>query len=185
MCHVSTGTHSSGLDPLDPCRRCYGLADVICVTRLRSMKDEGEGYAYDSKSASMIRLTGGEFSGRVLYLREVSRCGCWLLAPVWCVLYSTYRVLTCPCICAAWGSYLALVCLLKAENFEKHGLIDFNIDAFKSALGKVFQVAKHRRKVEVGAAPSAAGSGAPRAPAAGAGAGGAGAGAPRGRPDAA
>jgi len=101
------------------------------------MKDEGEGFAYDSKSASMIRLTGGEFNGSVLYLREVSRCvGAHVLG------WPESNLIDVSLHC----SYLALVCLLKEENFEKHGLIDYNIDAFKAALGKLFQVAVKRRK---------------------------------------
>lgn len=36
-------------------------------------------------------------------------------------------------------SYLALVCLIRAENFLKQGIIDYNIDCFKSAIGDVFK----------------------------------------------
>ncbi|KAL7752764.1 GTP-binding protein gtr2 [Sorochytrium milnesiophthora] len=37
--------------------------------------------------------------------------------------------------------YLALVCLLRSENFEsKHGLIEFNFWTFKDALRKIFEV---------------------------------------------
>mmetsp|Transcript_11010 Transcript_11010/g.18181 ORF Transcript_11010/g.18181 Transcript_11010/m.18181 type:complete len:363 (-) Transcript_11010:291-1379(-) len=36
------------------------------------------------------------------------------------------------------NSYLALVCLIRAENFKKKGLIDHNIEQFKSALTQVF-----------------------------------------------
>lgn len=36
------------------------------------------------------------------------------------------------------NNYLALVCLLRAENFKKRGLIDYNIDCFKKAIGEVF-----------------------------------------------
>ena len=39
-------------------------------------------------------------------------------------------------------SYLALVCLLRAENFMKQGIIDYNIDCFKSAIGDVFKAPK-------------------------------------------
>lgn len=37
------------------------------------------------------------------------------------------------------ASYLALVCLVRTQNFERQGLIDYNIDCFKRALGKVFK----------------------------------------------
>mmetsp|Transcript_26075 Transcript_26075/g.52013 ORF Transcript_26075/g.52013 Transcript_26075/m.52013 type:complete len:348 (-) Transcript_26075:28-1071(-) len=36
------------------------------------------------------------------------------------------------------NSYLALVCLLREENFQKQGLIDYNIDCFKTAISEVF-----------------------------------------------
>ncbi|KAI9330346.1 ras-related GTP binding C, isoform CRA_a [Zopfochytrium polystomum] len=38
---------------------------------------------------------------------------------------------------------LALVCLIREENFEKQGLIDFNFNVFRSAVNDVFEV---RRK---------------------------------------
>lgn len=34
--------------------------------------------------------------------------------------------------------YLALVCLLRESNFEKHGLIDYNFQCFKKAIEEVF-----------------------------------------------
>ncbi|KAH9104866.1 hypothetical protein AeMF1_019182 [Aphanomyces euteiches] len=40
------------------------------------------------------------------------------------------------------NNYLALVCLLRAENFTKQGIIDYNIDCFKTALGQVFKPSK-------------------------------------------
>jgi len=35
--------------------------------------------------------------------------------------------------------YLALVCLLREDKFDKHGLIDYNVEAFKAAIQKVFE----------------------------------------------
>eukprot|EP00614_Pseudopedinella_elastica_P018388 CAMPEP_0172646816 /NCGR_PEP_ID=MMETSP1068-20121228/240431_1 /TAXON_ID=35684 /ORGANISM="Pseudopedinella elastica, Strain CCMP716" /LENGTH=453 /DNA_ID=CAMNT_0013461081 /DNA_START=168 /DNA_END=1530 /DNA_ORIENTATION=+ len=40
------------------------------------------------------------------------------------------------------NDYLALVCLLRAENLSKRGLIDYNIDCFKRALSQVFALAE-------------------------------------------
>lgn len=41
---------------------------------------------------------------------------------------------------ASVRSYLALVCLIRESNFEKHhGLIDFNFNCFKKAIGDVFE----------------------------------------------
>ena len=43
------------------------------------------------------------------------------------------------------NSYLALVCLLRADNLTKRGLIDYNIDCFKRALA---QISKERDALE-------------------------------------
>jgi len=40
------------------------------------------------------------------------------------------------------NNYLALVCLMRAEHFQKQGLIDYNIDCFKNAMSEVFNVPK-------------------------------------------
>lgn len=37
------------------------------------------------------------------------------------------------------NQYLALVAIIKAEHFHKHGLISYNLDCFKKAVGQVFQ----------------------------------------------
>jgi len=37
------------------------------------------------------------------------------------------------------NKYLALVCLLREEHFDKHGLIDYNFQCFKKAIGDVFK----------------------------------------------
>jgi Ras-related GTP-binding protein C/D len=36
------------------------------------------------------------------------------------------------------NKYLALVCILREDNFDKHGLIDYNIQCFKKAISEVF-----------------------------------------------
>jgi len=38
------------------------------------------------------------------------------------------------------NKYLALVCLLREENFEKQGLIDYNFECFKTAITEIFDV---------------------------------------------
>jgi Ras-related GTP-binding protein C/D len=72
-----------------------------------SMKDSGEGLAYDSESASVIRLS----NGYVLYLRQVQK-------------------------------YLALVCIMREESFDKAGLVEYNIACFKSAIGELLEAKK-------------------------------------------
>ncbi|PKY43215.1 Gtr1/RagA G protein Gtr2 [Rhizophagus irregularis] len=42
--------------------------------------------------------------------------------------------------------FLALVCLLRSDNFEKHGLIDYNFQCFKQAIAEVFEL--KRRSAE-------------------------------------
>ncbi|XP_077989975.1 ras-related GTP-binding protein C-like isoform X2 [Glandiceps talaboti] len=36
--------------------------------------------------------------------------------------------------------YLALVCILREDNFDRHGLIDYNFHCFKNAIQEVFEV---------------------------------------------
>jgi len=49
------------------------------------------------------------------------------------------------------NSFLALVCLLRADNLTKKGIIDYNIDCFKRALSSVFE---KRPQPEAEQAPS-------------------------------
>ncbi|KAG0004198.1 hypothetical protein BGZ80_009203 [Entomortierella chlamydospora] len=43
------------------------------------------------------------------------------------------------------NKYLALICLLKAETFEKQGLIDYNVHCFKEAMDQVFELKRAER----------------------------------------
>jgi len=36
------------------------------------------------------------------------------------------------------NKYLALVALLREEDFDKHGLIDYNFNCFRKAISEVF-----------------------------------------------
>ena len=36
--------------------------------------------------------------------------------------------------------HLALVCLLRVENFERQGLLDYNFHCFRSAIHEVFRI---------------------------------------------
>ena len=38
------------------------------------------------------------------------------------------------------SKYLALVCLMRVDNFDKHGLIEYNVDCFKNAIDEVFKI---------------------------------------------
>ena len=85
------------------------VIDVSCIYGLR----EGDGgTAYDTQSASVIRLN----NSTVLYLREVNK-------------------------------YLALVCLLREDSFEKQGLVDYNFHCFREAMQEVFEL---RRQMLLG-----------------------------------
>ncbi|KAF9026979.1 hypothetical protein BGZ52_005034 [Haplosporangium bisporale] len=49
------------------------------------------------------------------------------------------------------NKYLALICLLRAETFEKQGLIDYNVHCFKEAMDQVFELKRaerNRREME-------------------------------------
>lgn len=39
---------------------------------------------------------------------------------------------------------LVLICLLRQDNFEKHGLIDYNFQCFKEAVTEVFEFSRKR-----------------------------------------
>ncbi|KAI6244185.1 Ras-related GTP-binding protein D [Aphelenchoides fujianensis] len=43
--------------------------------------------------------------------------------------------------------FLALVCVIKEENFEKQGLIDFNFNVFKKGIEEVFKLSKMRTAI--------------------------------------
>ncbi|KAF9896192.1 hypothetical protein BX616_007956, partial [Lobosporangium transversale] len=43
------------------------------------------------------------------------------------------------------NKYLALICLLRAETFEKQGLIDYNVQCFKEAMDQVFELKRAER----------------------------------------
>lgn len=43
------------------------------------------------------------------------------------------------------NKYLALVCLLREANYDKHGLIDYNFQCFKKAIEEVFAKKARRR----------------------------------------
>jgi Ras-related GTP-binding protein C/D len=44
--------------------------------------------------------------------------------------------------------YLALVCLVREEHFEKQGLIDYNFSCFKQAIGDVFNAKTGKRSAK-------------------------------------
>ena len=51
------------------------------------------------------------------------------------------------------NKHLALVCLLREENFEKQGLLDYNFHCFRSAIHEVFEI---RGAAEAGVAAGGA-----------------------------
>lgn len=44
------------------------------------------------------------------------------------------------------NKFLALVCLLRQDKFDKHGLIDYNFQCFKKAINQVFEVSQRSGK---------------------------------------
>ncbi|XP_057309321.1 ras-related GTP-binding protein C-like [Hydractinia symbiolongicarpus] len=90
---------------------CCDMIDVVIdISCIYGMRDNGDANAYDTESASVIRLN----NSTVCYLREVNR-------------------------------YLALVCILREENFCKHGLIDYNFHCFRQAIQEVFEIRQQSR----------------------------------------
>jgi len=81
-----------------------GAIEGIRSNEAEEEEEEVDDTAYDSESASVIRLS----NGMILYMREVD-------------------------------TMLALVCLTRAENFRKKGLINYNIGCLKKALRALVQ----------------------------------------------
>jgi Ras-related GTP-binding protein C/D len=44
------------------------------------------------------------------------------------------------------NKFLALVCRIKEDKFDKHGLIDYNFQCFKKAINQVFEVSQRALK---------------------------------------
>jgi hypothetical protein len=123
----------------------YCFVVLACVLdRRHRQKDETEGYCSDSASASTIHLSGGPYNGMVLYFREVSRSVGGVLSRRNVSVFSSCPrspaySMPVPCWC---NSYLALVCLVRSESFDRRGLLDYNVSVFKSALTSVFDMSK-------------------------------------------
>lgn len=47
------------------------------------------------------------------------------------------------------NKFLALVCLMRQDKFDKHGLIDYNFQCFKKAINQVFEVSQRAHKGKV------------------------------------
>ena len=46
------------------------------------------------------------------------------------------------------SNYLALVCLLRSNNFENQGLMDYNVGCFKESIAEVFSRKSKRAALE-------------------------------------
>eukprot|EP00696_Hemimastix_kukwesjijk_P018629 gnl/Hemi2/7542_TR2584_c0_g2_i1.p2 gnl/Hemi2/7542_TR2584_c0_g2~~gnl/Hemi2/7542_TR2584_c0_g2_i1.p2 ORF type:complete len:130 (+),score=42.46 gnl/Hemi2/7542_TR2584_c0_g2_i1:233-622(+) len=126
MSKIYIATDSTPVD-MQSFELCSDMIDVmIDVSFIYGSKnaEDGSSSAYDSESASIIRLN----TGMVLYLRDVSRC-------------------------------LSLVCLLREEHFDKHGLIEYNVNCLRNAIAEIFDLRQsvERKRLERGmhAAPPA------------------------------
>lgn len=90
---------------------CCDMIDVVIdVSCIYGLGENGDPNAYDTETASVIRLN----NSTVCYLREVNR-------------------------------FLALVCILREDNFGKHGLIDYNFHCFRQAIQEVFDLRQQAR----------------------------------------
>ncbi|XP_065830023.1 ras-related GTP-binding protein C-like isoform X2 [Oscarella lobularis] len=102
---IYIATDSSPVD-MQSYELCCDMIDVVIdISCIYGLNEEGDGSAYDTKSASIIRLN----NSTIVYLREVNR-------------------------------YLALICLMREESFEKQGLIDYNFHCFRQAIQEVFEI---------------------------------------------
>jgi Ras-related GTP-binding protein C/D len=92
---------------------------VIDVLCIYGSDDDGGGVGFDSEACSVIHLNGNT--------REEGD-----------VLYLRQV-----------SSELAVVCILREENFTSKGLVDYNIEMFKKALDSVVQIKKSTENMDV------------------------------------
>ncbi len=68
VCKIYIATDSTPVD-MQSYELCSDMIDVVIdVSCIYGLKDDGDGYAYDDRTASVIRLQNGQ----VLYMREVN-----------------------------------------------------------------------------------------------------------------
>ncbi len=91
---------------------------IIIIIIIFSLREEIEGCAYDNHSVSIIRLT----NGTILYLREVNR-----FVNIFITIFVT----------GLYYRFLALVCLLREDVFERQGLIEYNFHCFRESIQQV------------------------------------------------
>lgn len=102
---IYIATDSSPVD-MQSYELCCDMIDlVVDVSCIYGMKDDVEASAFDSQSASTIKMN----NSTVLYLKEVNK-------------------------------YLALVCILRDDSFERQGLIDYNFHCFRQGIQDVFEL---------------------------------------------
>ncbi|KAJ3028197.1 UNVERIFIED_CONTAM: hypothetical protein HDU68_002225 [Siphonaria sp. JEL0065] len=93
----------------------------LCADMLSVVVDVGAVYGADTNTSSGLNSTGSQ--------GEEDEVGSVIRLNNGMVLYMR-----------GVNSTLSLVCLLREENFEKCGLIDFNFNVFKTAVNDVFTV---------------------------------------------
>jgi len=102
---IYIATDSSPVD-MQSYELCCDMIDVVIdVSCIYGTKEDSDSSAFDSQSASVIKLN----NSTILYLKEVNK-------------------------------YLALVCILRDESFERQGLIDYNFHCFRKAITEVFEL---------------------------------------------
>ena len=112
------------------------VVDVSCIYGEEEAQEvgglEADG-AFDKSSASVISLS----NGLVLYMRQVPRYLA-LLCPILTECVLLYSLLIeCVLLHRQVSRYLALVCIMRAVNLERKGLIDYNVELLKEALRDV------------------------------------------------
>lgn len=99
--------------------------------RLLEHQNGEEPQSSDVEASSLIKLDNGD----VLYMREVNRY-------IYTVLLRECEVILTQFLND--NRLLVLICLLRQDNFEKHGLIDYNFQCFKEAVTEVFEFSRKR-----------------------------------------
>lgn len=97
------------------------------------LKEDAEMLAFDRKSASVIRCVNLSLASRAHVLSDrLTRCAC-----IRRLTGGPYNGMV--LYLREVNKFLALVCLMREDNFTKQGIVDFNINIFRNALNDLIQ----------------------------------------------
>jgi hypothetical protein len=107
---------------------CVQVVDISCIY---GAKDERNPLAYDEQSRAVIRLSNGMVLLCVTPLPFTPLSAVMHLAVPLCCAVLTRRASL-----REMTRYLALVCIMREENFDRQGVLEYNFVTLKDAITK-------------------------------------------------